>query len=196
MQSNPAISLSREALPAEEAGSRREQRNTRYPEPDWPCAVECPDGCGAQVWVAGNAQGQTLLLDTFPVADGTGGYVVEPLYVNRAADVEDTTAKTRIATSKHFVEITDAWNWYATYESPLVTSSNSRFGLHLLSCHRKTKMQRLRAVNGQTYGGCCVPRSERSARARAAPETKKADDPTQSVIESDPRGQLYLFGCS
>jgi hypothetical protein len=120
------------------------------------------------VWAVGNEQGRTLLLDTAPVAAGAGGYAVEPLYVGPSADVCLVMDDTQEAAARDFVEIEDGWNWYATYESTLVSSSNSRFGLHVLTCARKTKKQRARATNGQTYGGCCVPRSERKRAATMA----------------------------
>jgi hypothetical protein len=155
--------------------SQRVQRNTRTTEPEWPDAVPCPEGCGAMVWVVGDEQGRTLLLDTAPLAAGTGGYAVEPLYVGPAADVAEIKTDTDAPAAKEFAEFADAWNWYATYESTLVTSSNTRFGLHVLTCSRKTRKQRARSTNGQTYGGCCVPRSERLSRSAAAGSTVHAE---------------------
>jgi hypothetical protein len=113
------------------------------------------------VWAVGDEQGRTVLLDTMPVEGGAGGYAVEPLYVGPTADVGFVKDDTVGASAKQFVEVADRWNWYATYESTLVTSSNTRFPRHVLTCARKTKKQRARATNGQTYGGCCLPRRER-----------------------------------
>lgn len=148
--------------------TRRVHRNTRTAEPEWPDAVQCPDGCGAMVWIVGDERGRTLLLDTTAVAAGTGGYAVEPLYVGPSADVSVVKTDTHAPVAKEFTEIADAWNWYATYESTLVTSRNRRFRPHVLTCARKTAKQRARATNGQTYGGCCVPRRERKSAVSAA----------------------------
>lgn len=145
---------------------------TRSYEPKSPVPVQCPDGCGAMVWVVGDEQGRNLLLDTGPLAAGTGGYAVEPLYVGPAADVVEIKTDTDAPAAKDFAEFPDAWNWYATYESTLVTSNNCRFGLHVLTCTRKTMKQRARATNGQTFGGCCIPRRERkSTEVRTAHPT-------------------------
>lgn len=174
-----------------DADSRRVLRNTRSTEPEWPCAVECPDGCGAQVWIAGNEQGLTILLDTLPVAPGNGGYVVEPLYVGPTADIADVKDGTEESTTREFVEQANAWNWYATYESTLVTSNNSRFAPHVTTCTRKTIRQRARALNGQTFGGCCKPKAERNASKKSRPtEGWLVDRATISA----PNGQLFLFG--
>jgi hypothetical protein len=193
LQSHVSATVAAEASSADQTKSPSFQSNTRACEPDWPTAVDCPDGCGAQVWVVGNEQGHTLLLDMFPVASGTGGYVVEPVYVGPSANVEDFWDVDASATSKQFIEITNAWNWYGTYESPLVTSSNSRFGLHVLTCSRKTMRQRVRAINGQRHGGCCIPRSERNTRTQAASSQDTVEQPAPRMIECDPSGQLRLF---
>jgi hypothetical protein len=97
--------------------------------------------------------------------------VLEPLYVGPSADVALVKDDTLISGAKEFVELAAAWNWYATDESSMVTSRSSRLPLHVLTCARKTTRQRARATNGQTYGGCCVPRSERKvAQALGAAE--------------------------
>lgn len=139
--------------------------------PHAPDAVQCPDGCGALIWVAGDERGRSIILDREPVPPlSRGGYVLEPLFVGPSADVVLVKDDTLSSSAKEFVELAAAWNWYATYESKAI-SSTSRFPLHVLTCARKTARQRARATNGQTYGGCCVPRSERKhAQALSAAE--------------------------
>lgn len=188
MQIDYAASSAYENGAPEKAGLPPVRSTTRTAEPEWPSPTPCPDGCGALVWSVGDEQGCTLLLDTHPLAYGCGGYVVEPLYIGPSAHVALVKEETCPTAAKEFVTLADAWNWYGIYESTLVTSQNTRFGLHVLTCSRKTRRQRARATNGQTYGGCCVPRAERKACGKPT-----AGDEA-SVLLAPPSGQLYLFG--
>lgn len=159
MHADLYMTLTLGELAATDGPALRVQRNTRGQEPEWPEHIACPDGCGATVWVVGDEHGKRVLLDTLPVAPGQGGYVVEPLYVGpKAEGIIVTKSEQNEATSGEYVEVAGAWNWYGMYESTLITSNNTRFGLHVRTCARKTEKQRARATNGQTYGGCCRAR--------------------------------------